>query len=309
LTPLRVNLVCLFGAAIASVSAFATWTIDAEWLLHEGWTTSAESWSLVDLLRGGDLWWIFPLPFIIGTAAAYFSPLAGFLQLASIVLYSPLTFGPMVPTGGSGNHTYLPGVGFYAGLVATALVLASLFFPRGIGYTGTPPGTDFPGRLLTVSVLPLAQGAGPSGPPPSGSGLLKRMRGGWRVPNLRLILLVLAVLAVVTLPPVFAYTQPWSDLRVSVLTYDRCDAVRLAIYLDGELVGLREVGPQLPECPDWPTVFDEVYAVRPGAHSVGLDYSGDPGVSPDGAVDYTRFVDMGPLSKWEIVFTFGFGFG
>ncbi|MCJ7488797.1 MAG: hypothetical protein MUO87_01430, partial [Thermoplasmata archaeon] len=106
-------------------------------------------WSPIDYFSTGEIYSWF---FVVGTVLAFFTPLAGLLQLSGITIFA-LDLYDLV-NGPAGTGTW-GASGFVVAVVATSMVLASLAFPCGVGYKGRP--VDLLGRILTVSSSDFAE--------------------------------------------------------------------------------------------------------------------------------------------------------
>lgn len=131
-TRLRINLLCVIGAFLAFLAIALPWLTlgvsagpgSAEYDLY-WYTTETSAWKI-----GA---WIF----ILSSAAAFVTPLAGFAQLIGAFWWWG-SARSVLGTSVIGSHTWTTeiGLGFWLGVFAAAVVLASLFFPIGFGYLG-----------------------------------------------------------------------------------------------------------------------------------------------------------------------------
>ena len=138
---LRVNVLCLIGAILAVLSLFLPWTL-----------TQDRETGDTDTLGAFDYGETFPdnfryavTLFLIGTAAAFFTPLGGLLQLIGSIGFVMTALTSTFPEFQ---------ITFWAGsamaMFSAALVVIGLASPLGIGY-----GSDKEigiARLLTFSV-------------------------------------------------------------------------------------------------------------------------------------------------------------
>lgn len=149
----RVNVLCLMGAALGFFCMIG---------LH--WASG--SYGIVDSLgRGIEVDWAIRPPmdyfstgemhswfFVVGTVLAFFTPIAGLLQLCGITIFAIDLYD--IVNGSAGTGTW-GAAGFVLAIVAASIVLVSLAFPYGVGYKGRP--IDLPGRVFTVSSSEFAE--------------------------------------------------------------------------------------------------------------------------------------------------------
>ncbi|MCJ7489139.1 MAG: hypothetical protein MUO87_03190 [Thermoplasmata archaeon] len=145
---IRVNVLCLMGA-------FLGFFCMLEW----GWASGGYSVPYPDRIIYMQIDWAFRPPieyfasgevyswlFVVGTVLAFFTPLAGYLQLCGVTVFAFDLHDTLNGPAGSGSWD---ASGFVVAIVATSIVLMSLAFPYGVGYKGRL--IDLPGRILTVS--------------------------------------------------------------------------------------------------------------------------------------------------------------
>lgn len=134
----RLNILGIVGALIGVVAVFSTW-------ITVGFMFWTKEMNLIDVFNevesSSDFW--FPAVLcLIGTAVAFMSPLGGILQIVGVPLF--------ISAFTSQTDGEIPsGIGPYIALVGAVVVLASLLYPVGIGYSKKPVGII--GRLLTIS--------------------------------------------------------------------------------------------------------------------------------------------------------------
>lgn len=156
----RINVLCVVGAMVGLSCLLTTWALVTE--TPPGWPTSAHSksieivpdaWSPIDTLAaagdplstayGSSELVAFSILFVLGTALAFLTPLGGAPQLVGVLGFYTV----------SSEHLFVSE--FTAGLVvataAALIVLASLWFPLGVGYERGP--VSLKSRLLTVTGL------------------------------------------------------------------------------------------------------------------------------------------------------------
>ena len=103
-----------------------------DWTLIDGYERMGSSFPL----------WLPQTLFIIGTIAAFITPLGGVIQLSGISMF--------IYKLASVNDGDLPAeVGPYVGIVSGALALVSIVYPIGLGYRKRP--VSLVGRLLVFS--------------------------------------------------------------------------------------------------------------------------------------------------------------
>ena len=144
---MRVNVLCLMGAVLGFFCMIGLhWAsgsfgivdplgrgIEADWVI----------WPPIDYFSTGEMYSLF---FVVGTVLAFFTPLAGLLQLCGITIFAIDLYD--IVNGHAGAGTW-GAAGFVLAIVAVSIVLVSLAFPYGVGYIGRP--IDLPGRILTIS--------------------------------------------------------------------------------------------------------------------------------------------------------------
>jgi hypothetical protein len=149
----RVNVLCLMGATLGFFCMYElTWAsggygivdplgrgIEADWAI----------WPPIEYFSTGELYSWF---FVVGVVLAFFTPLAGFLQLSGITVFAIDLYD--IVNGPAGTGTW-GASGFVLAIVAASIVLVSLAFPYGVGYEGRPIAST--GRILTVSSSEFAE--------------------------------------------------------------------------------------------------------------------------------------------------------
>jgi hypothetical protein len=139
----------LVGATLGVASMYLNWYSTSEiigffelrpwdmvwfrdWTLIEGYERMGSAFPL----------WLPQTLFIIGTIAAFMTPLGGVVQLSGISLF--------VYRLASVNDGNLPAeVGAYVGIISGALALVSMVYPIGLGYSRRL--VSLVGRLLVFS--------------------------------------------------------------------------------------------------------------------------------------------------------------
>ncbi|MBN1677997.1 MAG: hypothetical protein JW880_05605 [Candidatus Thermoplasmatota archaeon] len=129
---MKVNLLCLAGAAIGLVSLFFPWwqgaepglglMIDRDYMLVQD--------LLLDSSEYGSLFVVACTLFLVGTFFAFGSPIGGLVQIPGVMGFFAL-FGSEIGVH-RGEDTV--GLGAYLGLISAAIVTVSLLLPLGIGY-------------------------------------------------------------------------------------------------------------------------------------------------------------------------------
>ncbi|MBU0684894.1 MAG: hypothetical protein ABIE25_07295 [Thermoplasmatota archaeon] len=132
---LRINLLCVIGAFIAFVA------IALPWLTMNISTSSIQisplESNLYQFMKGSSAWKVGAWIFILSSAAAFVTPLAGLTQLMGLLWWwgsarnslGTSVVGDLTWTSGLGN-------GIWLGAFAVAVVLVSFIFPIGFGYLG-----------------------------------------------------------------------------------------------------------------------------------------------------------------------------
>ena len=131
-TKLRINLLCVTGAFLAFLAIALPWLTTGV----PGGQGSIE-YNLYAYITESSTWKIGAWIFILSSAAAFVTPLAGLTQLMGLLWWwgsAKSNLGASVI--GSDTLTTELGLGFWLGAFAAAVVLASLVFPIGFGYLG-----------------------------------------------------------------------------------------------------------------------------------------------------------------------------
>jgi hypothetical protein len=148
----NVNLLCLIGASIGVVALFTAWINEPPSM--PGPPSITLEPSIVYMVTNQYLYWGISAAFLIGTIAAFASPLGGILQSASLIAFA-------VGIVESGSDPWLDGidpqqtlsVGMCLGIVSCTLVMTSLFSPLGTGSLRPvkPRKIRLMERLLTIT--------------------------------------------------------------------------------------------------------------------------------------------------------------
>lgn len=143
LAPLRLNIICVVGSALAVLTLLMPWVNLAipRAGLDTGDTVSNVGATPLSMIRGLDFSLVLRLSaafFVIGTLASFVTPLGGFIQLSAFVLLTADALIGMPP----GTH-------FSAGVAASfaSMVLVVLGFLLPLGFSEN----SRPSRILTVS--------------------------------------------------------------------------------------------------------------------------------------------------------------
>jgi hypothetical protein len=132
---LRINLLCVMGAFIAFAAIALPWRTTE--LSTSYMQTSPLEYNLYDMITENSTWSVGAWIFILSSAAAFVTPLAGPTQLMGLLWWwgsARNTLGTSVV----GDQTWTTGLGngIWLGALAVAVVLTSFFFPIGFGYLG-----------------------------------------------------------------------------------------------------------------------------------------------------------------------------
>jgi hypothetical protein len=131
-TKLRINLLCVIGAFLAFLSVALPWLTTSV----SGGNGGTE-YNLYWYITENSMWKIGALIFVLGSAAAFVTPLAGFAQMIGLLWWwgsAKNSLGEGII--GSDTWTTELGLGFWLGAFAAAVVLVSFVFPIGFGYLG-----------------------------------------------------------------------------------------------------------------------------------------------------------------------------
>ena len=148
----NVNMLCIVGAVIGVVAVFLTW-------IHEPPSMPSPPSIQYDptiayMVTNQYLYYGASVAFLVGTVAAFATPLGGVLQTGGLLVFAAGIID-------SGNDLWLDGIdpqqelraGMYLGIVSCTLVMTSLFSPLGTG--GLRPGKSRRitpvQRLMTIS--------------------------------------------------------------------------------------------------------------------------------------------------------------
>lgn len=144
---MRVNVLCLMGAVLGFFCMYElTWASGSYGIvdpLGRGIEADWAIWPPIDYFSTGEMYSWF---FVVGTVLAFFTPLAGLLQLCGITIFAFRLNDILSGPAGAGTWG---ASGLVVAIVATSMILASFAFPYGVGYKGRP--VDLPGRILTIS--------------------------------------------------------------------------------------------------------------------------------------------------------------
>jgi len=131
-TKLRINLLCVIAAFIAFLAVALPWLTTS----LSGGHGSTE-YNLYWYITENSMWKIGALIFVLSSAAAFVTPLAGFAQMIGLLWWwgsAKNSLGESII--GSDTWTTELGLGFWLGVFAAAVVLVSFVFPIGFGYLG-----------------------------------------------------------------------------------------------------------------------------------------------------------------------------
>lgn len=138
----RVNVLCLMGAVLGFFCMYElTWASGSYGVLNMevDWAV----WPPMEYFATREVYSWF---FVVGTVLAFFTPVAGCLQLCGVTVFAFDLYDTLNGPAGTGVWG---ASGFVVAMAATSIVLISLAHPYGVGYRGRP--IDLPGRILTVS--------------------------------------------------------------------------------------------------------------------------------------------------------------
>ncbi len=139
---LRVNMLCVGGALLAFVAISLPWLTETHFLTPQ----SPVEVSMYGYLIEGRVE-LFAWLFLIGSAAAFVTPLASLVQLVGFYwLYVDISSNTGVFHAASRTWSLETGLGVYVGAIALAMVAASFFLPVGAGYFGR--NNNVLGRLV-----------------------------------------------------------------------------------------------------------------------------------------------------------------
>ncbi len=130
---MKVNILCLAGAALGLVALFLPWwtgfelglgmMIDRDYMLVQD--------VLLDSAEYGSLFVVACTLYVVGTLLAFWSPLGGLVQIPAVMGFLAL-FGSEIGVH-RGEDTIA--LGAYLGLVSAIVTTVSLLVPLGIGYS------------------------------------------------------------------------------------------------------------------------------------------------------------------------------
>ena len=132
----RLNLLCLLGAILALAAIGAPWfthqTVQAHPLITQ--YDSHNLFMVLDQSYGVDAM-VAAIMIVAGTGAAFATPLGGFAQAFGIFWFWQTRSGiaGTLTTNDWIDRNYFD-AGFYLGIIACGIVLASMFVPLGVGY-------------------------------------------------------------------------------------------------------------------------------------------------------------------------------
>lgn len=150
---MKVNLLCLAGAALGLASLFLPWWQGAE--LGLGLAIDRDYMLIQDVLLDpmpyGTMFLIACTLFVVGTFLALWSPLGGLVQVPGALGFLAL-FGSEVGVRRGEDAIAL---GAYMGLISAAIVTVSLIIPLGVGYSmerrARLRSLSSPAKFITVS--------------------------------------------------------------------------------------------------------------------------------------------------------------
>lgn len=130
---MKVNILCLAGAALGLLALFLPWwtgfelglgmMIDRDYMLVQD--------VLLDSTEHGSLFVVVCTLYVVGTLLAFWSPIGGLVQIPAVLGFLAL-FGSEIGVH-RGEDTIA--LGAYLGLVSAIVVTVSLLVPLGIGYS------------------------------------------------------------------------------------------------------------------------------------------------------------------------------
>ncbi len=131
---LRVNLLCVLGAFIAFVAIALPWFTS----VSSNYGSPQETdYSLYQYITENSAWEMGAWIFVLSSAAAFVTPLAGFTQLMGLLWgWGSARSGLGTSVVGALTWTNGLGSGIWLGAFAVAVVLVSILFPIGFGYLG-----------------------------------------------------------------------------------------------------------------------------------------------------------------------------
>jgi len=171
-------------------------------------------------------------------------------------------------------------------IFAVALIAVGLFLVYAASIViGSSAGPIFEWRVAIPGIIMVGFGA---------AMLVWHCLSRVSVRKLLITILVVAILIIAFLG--VTYTQPVS--RVHIMAYVGSDYgdVGVTVYLDGELVGNKDVSWSMGP-------FDEAFNVVPGKHVVYADWS----KSVDGMTNETMRIQVGPFSTRNVYLFHGVG--
>lgn len=129
---LRINLLCVSGALLGFVAMALPWILESERIGAGVWQHYDLNWYFY-ADRGVDV--VALVVFLVGSAMAFLTPLGGLFQLAGVLSFATSRSGDIrTITAGEITQSLEWGVGLFFAVISSAIVIASLFVPIGIGY-------------------------------------------------------------------------------------------------------------------------------------------------------------------------------
>ena len=146
------NLLCIVGASLGVIAVFLTWINEP--MTMPGPPDIRYEPTIVYMIVNHYLYYWASAAFLVGTVAAFATPLGGILQTGSLLVFAAGIID-------SGSDPWLDGIdpqqelraGMYLGIVSCTLVMTSLFSPLGTGHLrpGKSRRIVLIERLMTIS--------------------------------------------------------------------------------------------------------------------------------------------------------------
>lgn len=145
---LKVNLLAILGGLLGVMCILLPWSVTSTDGVFGSTTTESV---MTDYIHDGDSAFSFAIVlFLLGSALALLTPLGSVGQFFGWLTFLAAIFGDLRTIHTAiADITLSLGLGFVVGVVASALVIASLLRPLGLGYTKGYVGVAQ--RFLTVS--------------------------------------------------------------------------------------------------------------------------------------------------------------
>jgi len=144
----RVNLLCLVGAVVGVISLFLAWSALSDLEGNHVGDLGSQDFNMTFLgyrLLPANLALAVTV-FTIGTVVAFFTPIAGIIQLLAMIMFTLTVYTTKLE-----ERKMTLGVGAVIAIVSAVLVLLSLAYPTGLGYEEKK---DALGRIVTISPAP-----------------------------------------------------------------------------------------------------------------------------------------------------------